>query len=212
MAHHVHGRVLEVGGGLGNLTRVIADHATEVVSLEPVERFAEHARNQFADNANVRCLHGYLADYPIPETKADRFDTVISFNVVEHIEDDITAHQHMRAMLRPGGKVITFVPAGMWAYGKLDQELGHFRRYSLITLRQTMEHAGLRWIEGAYHNRIGALGWYYNSRILKKCNVPVGQARLFNRLLPAIRLLERLLPLPFGQSVIGVGLHESPQR
>lgn len=205
MAHHVHGRVLEIGGGLGNLTAIIAGHADHVVSLEPVERFAAAAQQRFTNDPHVDVIHSYLAEQIPPPDPGQRFDTAISFNVIEHIEDDIQAHAQMRDMLKPGGKVITFVPAGPWAYGKLDESLGHYRRYTLASLKEVMEQADLRWIEGQYHNRIGSLGWWLNSRVLKKTDVPVNQAVLFNKLLPVIRTVDKLLPFGFGQSVIGVG-------
>lgn len=205
MRHHVHGRVFEIGGGTGSLTAIMAQRADNVVSVEAVETFFNTAAHRFANHPRVTCLHRYLQDHPLPTDETQRFDVAISFNVIEHIEDDVAAHRQMAAMLRPGGKVITFVPAGPRAYGQLDEALGHYRRYTLGSLKQTMEAAGLRWIEGRYSNRIGWFGWWLNSVVLKKTHVPMGQAKSFNRLLPLIKLADVLLPLPFGQSVIGVG-------
>lgn len=205
MAHHVRGRVLEIGGGTGNLTSLIAQHADHVVSLEPVERFAEAAQARFKDNPNVEVFPLFLQDYDIPADPQLRFDTAMSFNVIEHIEDDVAAHAQIKSMLKPGGKVITFVPAGPRAYGKLDESLGHYRRYTLKSLRNTMEQAGLRWVEGRFHNRVGWFGWWLNSRVLKKTDVPAGQAATFDKLLPIFSLVDKVAPLPFGQSVIGVG-------
>ena len=32
---YIHGKVLEIGGGIGSFTELIADHADSVISLEP---------------------------------------------------------------------------------------------------------------------------------------------------------------------------------
>ena len=50
---------------------------------------------------------------------------------------------------------------------------------------------------------LGALGWYVNGTILKKGILPKGQMKLFDLLVPLLRL-ERVLDPPFGVSVISV--------
>ena len=49
-------RVLEVGTGPGTLTRVLAERAGEVVSLEVDRRFVEFAGKELAEFGNVRIL------------------------------------------------------------------------------------------------------------------------------------------------------------
>lgn len=201
VAPYLGGSVLEVGCGTGNLTRCIAAHATRVVGLEPVPEFAAEAKRVFADQPHVEIRQKYLHEVPPDEA----FDAVVSFNVIEHIRDDAAALAMMRDHLRPGGVVVAFVPAGPRAHGVLDDALGHFRRYTRTSLRRSMEAVGLRWVDGHYTNRIGLVGWWFNSVVLKKRLVPENQAVAFNRFVPIVRVMEKLLPLPFGQSVIGVG-------
>lgn len=201
---HVSGRVLEVGCGTGNITKFLAKSADEVVGVDPVARFIDRFRERFAGSDKVTSHRCTLADLSEPSDDADCFDTAVSCNVFEHIEDHVSALKQVTNHLRPGGKAVIFVPAGPIAFGKLDQELGHYRRYTVATLRQAMQDAGLEWVEGRYSNAVGLFGWWLNSVVLKKTTVPGDQAVWFNRLVPILSRIEKLIRPPFGQSVVGV--------
>jgi len=201
---HVQGRVLEVGCGTGNITEFLTQRADEVVGIDPVARFIDRFRLRFAGQAEVDSLRCTLEDLTPPTLDKSCFDTVVSCNVFEHIDDHVAALKQAAKHLRPGGKAVIFVPAGPVAFGKLDQELGHYRRYTVESLRQAMQDAGLEWVGGRYSNAVGLLGWWFNSVVLKKTTVPGGQAVFFNRVVPILKWLERVIRPPFGQSVVGV--------
>jgi SAM-dependent methyltransferase len=201
---HVDGRVLEVGCGTGNITEFLTKRADEVVGIDPVARFIDRFRTRFAGRSEVDSHRCTLEDLTPPTKDPACFDTVVSCNVFEHIEDHVAALKQAARHLRPGGKAVIFVPGGPIAFGKLDQELGHFRRYTVGSLREAMHDAGLEWVEGRYSNAAGLVGWWFNSVVLRKTSVPGGQAILFNRIVPVIKWLERIIRPPFGQSVVGV--------
>jgi SAM-dependent methyltransferase len=201
---HVHGRVLEVGCGTGNITKFLTKSADEVVGIDPVSRFIDRFRDRFAGSTSVTSHRCTLADLTPPTQDDACFDTAVSCNVFEHIEDHVRALRQVATHLRPGGKAVIFVPAGPIAFGKLDKELGHYRRYTVASLRNAMQDAGLEWVEGRYSNAVGLFGWWFNSVILKKTVVPGDQAIWFNRLVPILSRLEKMIRPPFGQSVIGV--------
>ena len=95
----------------------------------------------------------------------------------------------MRAALRtfkdvliPNGRVLIFVPAVQAAYGPLDAELGHHRRYSKPTLAKAFRDAGLDLLTLRYTNPIGLLGWMYNAHISKSTAHSLTQVKLFETL------------------------------
>jgi len=202
---YVAGRVLEVGCGGGNITQFLSMNADEVVGIDPVERFIQRFHERLGHMSHVSARHGYLHEYPRPSGAGSYFDSVVSCNVLEHIEDDVQAVSMMARQLNPGGRVVVFVPACPIAFGKLDRELGHYRRYTKRSLRRVFEAAGLEWVTGQYSNVVGLLGWWLNSVVLRRTQVPAKQASAFNRLVPLLSVVERVLPLPIGQSVMGIG-------
>ena len=68
---------------------------------------------------------------------------IYAINVIEHIADDVAALAQLRELLRPGGKLVIFVPAFPMLYSEMDRRIGHFRRYRLTALASATERAGL---------------------------------------------------------------------
>ena len=202
---HLGASVLEIGSGTGNITQFLGMSARRIVGVEPELAFHDRFASRFAHMPSVESRCCVVEDLESPDDEGDRFDTAVSCNVLEHIEDDVNAVRSMASMLRKGGRVVALVPACPLAMGKLDRSLGHHRRYTLASLRRTFEAAGLRWVEGRYSNAVGLLGWWFNSVVLRRTRVPVKQAVAFNRLVPLLSAIERIVKPPLGQSVVGVG-------
>ena len=70
-----------------------------------------------------------------------------------------------------------------------------------------MEQAGLRVEHLFYFNLVGTVGWFVNARVRKIPRIPLDQLRVFDSLVPLLRL-EDAVPLPFGQSLIAVGVRD----
>jgi len=90
-------------------------------------------------------------------------------------------------MLRPGGRLVLLVPAHPALYSPLDRHLDHFRRYRRPELLRLLERCGFK-VERSFHfNMLGALGWWFNGRVLRRKVLPGGQLRLFNMVARACR-------------------------
>lgn len=203
---HVGSRVLEVGCGIGTMSRPLADIAEHVVGIEPnsncVVRVQEVMRNH--PRFSLRTCH--LEECDPAELAAHRFDTVVCVNVLEHIHDDVAALRTFHDVVVPGGRVLIFVPAVQAAYGPLDAELGHHRRYSKRALERALSEAGLDRLTVRYTNPIGLLGWMFNAHVTKSRAHSLTQVRLFETLVAPWALpLERLIAPPIGLSLVAVG-------
>lgn len=199
-------RIMEVGSGIGNISAGLRALDPELLVLTDTDPwYLNRLRQAFAGDQVVQ-----FADLTLPDpTARDRFaplrlDSVVALNALEHIEDDLGSLRTMSQMLAPGGRVVLLVPALPALYGTLDTELQHFRRYTKGSLTSVMRAAGLRDVQTMWYNRLGTFGWWFNARVRKAPRVPLGQLRLFDKLVPLLRH-ERHLHLPFGQSLIAVG-------
>src|SRR5207245_631396 len=73
------------------------------------------------------------------EALLERFDLVVSIQVIEHIPDDIAALRHMAEMARR----YVFVSTLGGRMRRSEVGFGHLRNYSAVELRRKLEMAGL---------------------------------------------------------------------
>ena len=202
-------RVCEIGAGIGNVSALLAARPLErlvLTDLDPCYR--DLLQDRFREHPKVT-----VEPLTLPDDEAGRrfrhlaLDTVVALNVVEHIAEDVAALRSMAEMVVPGGRAVVLVPALPALYGSLDRELQHARRYRRAELRAAFTRAGLRVTHLFYFNVLGTAGWFWNARIRGTRQLPLRQVRLFDALVPLLRL-EDALPLPFGQSLVAVGVRD----
>ncbi len=203
MRPHLGQRVLEVGAGIGTITRHLVDREL-VVPLDMEPRYVQQLENAFRGRANVRPLCADAAKLDLDALRRERFDTVILSNVLEHIEDDAGALRRFREILVPGGRLLLVVPALQAIYGSMDREVGHFRRYSRRGLAKVVAQAGYGVENLRPMNPLGVPGWALNALLLHRTEVPELQLRVYDRLVPALAALERHWQPPIGLSLFCV--------
>jgi SAM-dependent methyltransferase len=193
-------RVLEIGSGTGTMTGFLVDREL-VLGLEVIPEFVEQLRERFAAHPNVRieCLDITSTSF---DFAALGFDSAVSFNVFEHIPDDVAAMRQVYHALRPGGRLALLVPAHQALYGAFDELIGHQRRYGRRELSEKLRGAGFHVDTVGYSNPIGALGWLVNVRLLRQRRLKA--VRAYDSLVPLLAGAERLISPPFGLSVVAI--------
>jgi len=88
---------------------------------------------------NIPLVQLDLAKCPLPDAISD---AVVILNVLEHIEDDVSAIEHIYRILKPGGVAIIEVPAMPGLYDVFDQQVRHWRRYSMSALIRLLSARG----------------------------------------------------------------------
>ncbi len=195
-------RVLEIGAGVGTMSALLVDRERLVLS-DTNPRYLERLRARFQGQPQV-----HVVPLRLPATdgdlQAERLDTIICLNVLEHVNDDELSLATMFRLLQPGGRLVLLVPSLPAIYGTLDRALGHFRRYTPAELRRKYAAAGLRMRHIEYFNLAGVPGWWFTGRVLRRELIPTASLRWYDALVPLFRL-ERFLPWRLGQSLIAVG-------
>src|SRR5262245_34218287 len=79
-------------------------------------------------------------------------DLVTSFDVVEHLDDDLGGLKEFRRVLKPDGRILLFVPAFMFLWGVQDDVSNHRRRYTLPQLRNVVRESGFEIERDTYAN------------------------------------------------------------
>lgn len=201
---HLGAEVLEVGAGHGTFTLMLAGKAKRVVASDRSERCASRLRERFAGQESVEVLHGSVDS----AAAHGPFDSVILINVLEHIEDDDGALREISGrLLRPGGRLVLWVPAFSLLYSDFDRRIGHYRRYRAPALRRQLAGAGYQVRELRYVNAAGAVAWLVLARFLRRTPTHGTPVKIFDRyFVPVLERLERRWHPPFGQSVLAVAV------
>lgn len=198
------GQVLEVGSGIGNITRLFLDKNFHITASDLRLEYKEVLDQQFQEHP---CYGGsFLLDLEHPEIDNrywGSFDTVIASNVVEHVAHPETAINTCIRLLKPKGKLVILVPAYQSLYNNFDKELGHYTRYTAKTLKALLEkETSLAVTHTRYFNAMGILGWWFNGAVLGKKLIPENQLKWYNKAVPLFRLLDRITFHRVGLSVI----------
>jgi SAM-dependent methyltransferase len=175
----IRGCTLENGCGVGMYVEHLSPFGGIVIGLEyDLERAAE------ARKKSAHILNAAGEFVPLPSST---FDLILSHEVLEHVQDDHLTIREMVRLLKPGGRIVLFVPNrgypfethGMYWKGKyyfgnkpfvnylprrLRNKLApHVRVYSKGDLQKLFEGLPVRFIErtiifGAYDNIIARFG------------------------------------------------------
>ncbi|MEA3254636.1 MAG: class I SAM-dependent methyltransferase [Candidatus Altiarchaeota archaeon] len=83
---------------------------------------------------------------------SDRYDLITAFDVLEHIDDDLTVISRLRSMLKEGGYLLITVPAFNFLWTNHDNILHHKRRYTKKELQDKLEKNGFKVVVLSYYN------------------------------------------------------------
>jgi glycosyltransferase involved in cell wall biosynthesis len=202
LSPYIGDRVLEIGCGVGNFTRFLRNR-DRVVATDNNAHYLAAVRRSLDHFDNVDVRHVDWEDPNLDGLCAERFDTILCLNVLEHIQNDEAALGTFAALLQPRGRLVLQVPAMKWLHGEIDRNIGHVRRYERDELAARLRAHGFDIEELTYFNLPGLVAWYVNSVLLQRRTVPGLQARGANLLVPWLRLEQRFR-LRHGMALIAV--------
>jgi SAM-dependent methyltransferase len=198
-------RILDIGCGTGGNLETLSrfgDAEGVDISAEALDFCRARGLN------NVR--QGAAETLPY---KTETFEVVTGLDVVEHLDDDVAGLREMRRVLRPGGRMLLFVPAFMFLWGVQDDVSNHRRRYTLSGLREKLEQAGMT-VERASYANITFFGPILVGRLFMRAsglkpasenNINIGALNgLFGKLFGAESRWLKHMSFPFGVSIICV--------
>ena len=184
------GRAVEIGAGLGSISERLRPLVTHLDLVEPTPVLADSLRSKFAGDDNCTVVQQSLENW-METSRPDCYDSVVMVNVLEHIEDDRAAAKGLYGKIKPGGRLLIFVPALPFLYSELDRIYGHYRRYRRTELRDCVENAGFR-IEKLRHFDItGVFPWWLLNTVMGKTSFHQPSLTVYDRfLVPPTKLIE----------------------
>lgn len=212
-------RILEVGSGIGNMSQWLPVNELLVLTETDtvlVRMLRERAPAYFGSRLPHVRIHELEIGAGNPgEADIAQYglDTIVSFNVLEHIEDDRSALVRLVDLLRgspaPTRRLVSFVPAQPWALSGLDRHYGHHRRYSARRIRELSgEVAPEASLTMRSFNALGLAGWVWSTMILGRKHLDARAVRTYDAICRYSRgaddFLCRTLRYPLGQSLVWI--------
>jgi SAM-dependent methyltransferase len=139
-------RVLDAGCGSGR-NMIEFSRLGTVTGIELSETSVALARQRDAGEI----VSGSVLEMPFPD---DSFDLAVSLDVIEHLDDDLTALRELRRTVAPGGALLVTVPAYQWLWSGHDEINHHHRRYTRRSLQRVAERAGWAQVRTTYFNSL----------------------------------------------------------
>ncbi len=155
------------------------------------------------------------ADVSTLPFKDNSFDLIFALDLLEHIPDDYALMREIHRICRPGGKVMTTVPAYQYLWSEHDEALHHSRRYSKRQFRELITSTGFTPLKLSFCISFMFLPILL-FRILQKTLKPNKKPKTHLIVLPnainqlLIKLLEveawivRRVNIPFGVSLLSL--------
>jgi SAM-dependent methyltransferase len=200
-AHHLKGRVIEVGAGIGNVSKRYVDGAEHALLVEPASNLYPQLVDRFSGHPHVQTANTLLQDVPA-DLLREPFDAAIMVNVLEHVQDDEGCLQRLNELLGERGKLLLFVPALPMLYGTLDTLVHHYRRYTFESLAGVLQRSGFYPVRLRYFDVAGMLPWLIAGRLLRRKRFDPAGARLYDRFgVPLTAFVERHIVPPLGKSL-----------
>jgi hypothetical protein len=191
----------ELGSGTGIYAQELLKHNQEIENLavsEVSEVSLERLNAKFGNSHSISVID-LRKDY----TPVDLHTSYISWNVLEHIEDDVSALARANAICEDDSFVFALVPAFPFLMSSFDKKIGHYRRYTKNSLRVTATEAGLKNVRVEYLNFVGWFGWLLLIKLGGRNPKDGLLLRLFDTyFVPLLAKVETLVKIPFGQSAV----------
>ena len=163
-------------------------------------------QDQFSNSPNIKVRQLDIEN--VTDVDAG-YSSIVSLNVIEHLENDGAALRGAHNSLMLVGYFVAFTPAFPLLMSRFDRAVGHHRRYTKKTARTLLVNNGFEVVKIEYMNSLGWLAWLawlVGMRMLKITPSDGLVLKIWDKIvIPVVSKFESWISPPFGQSILIVG-------
>ncbi len=120
--------MLDVGCGVGQMTKALAERFKKVVGIDGSLVKIEKG-NKENKLPNIEYVSTLYEDFESEQ----KFDFIVSTNVLEHVDDSVSFLKRLKFWLSPGGIVVVTVPNALGLHKRIGQSMGLIDDYYKLT-------------------------------------------------------------------------------
>lgn len=189
---------LDFGCGFGTFIKYINEvYDEKVLGYEINELAIKTLRNR-----NIELITNI-------ESYTSKFETIISMNVLEHVEDDLFIMKQFYKLLKPGGILILYLPHSNFLWSNLDELVDHHRRYTKKDLIFKLEKAGFKISKVKYFDFIGSIVITLSKLLNLKLNFSKKRLLFYDKyFFKYLKFLDIIFQNLFGKNILIVAEKE----
>lgn len=139
----VYGDLLEIGCGEGRGVELLAPKVVSYTAVDKIEEVVHSLSSKFKDASFIQ------ANIPPLPFDNNSFDTIVSFQVIEHIKDDAAYLREINRILKPGGKAFISTPNIKMTLSRNPWHIREYTAQELTSLcQQYFENVEMKGIGG----------------------------------------------------------------
>ena len=193
----IKGKFLEVGAGKGGLIPFYKKFVKDITIIEPEKKlFKILKKNNLKNKIKVK--------NQIIKNLKKKYDTIIYYDVLEHIKNDLKEIKDASKKLNKNGYLIFSVPAYQAFYSSFDKSVGHYKRYNKQDFLKLEKKTNLKIEKLAYYDSMGFLFLVLNKIFFLKQTNLKNKIYLWNLLMPISKFIDFLTFNKFGKSLLCV--------
>ncbi len=127
-------RIFEIGAGSGGTLKHLKNKGFQVLALEPTLYGSTKCRSLGIETLEISFES--LDQWP------SNIGCILLLDVLEHIEDDLSTLRKLFNLADHGTHLVLTVPADPKLWSKLDEDVSHYRRYTLKSILNALEGSG----------------------------------------------------------------------
>lgn len=139
------GNLLDFGCGFGGFIKHCKTNNLDVIGFE-------------INNVAIKKLQDDNLQIELDKNNLEnKYENLVSINVLEHIENDNEAIKEFKKILKNNGRLILYLPHSKYLWTELDELVGHHRRYTKKNLVTKLKENGFEIKHVEYVDFVGSI-------------------------------------------------------